>query len=187
MQSACKYVSVVCVSAIYAKKCITISLFPSYKRAKRMWNTCRLKTVDRPIVRPGSLSVRRCMQVRTLQRFGIGRQISLIAFKNRRTKESGNFRPTANQFGAHLPILSTDRLFRSEIERGLSSNFLCIIREDYNLVVSFVQKGKTHVEYIARFRSAGHFINTTMYGSAHTTTIRNRPTNKFDCLQELAN
>jgi hypothetical protein len=44
------------------------------------------------------------MEVRILQRFGIGRQVSLmaypIAFKNRRTKESGNYRPTANQCGA---------------------------------------------------------------------------------------
>jgi hypothetical protein len=30
------------------------------------------------------------------------------------------------------------------------------------------------------FRSVGLLISTVMYGSAHTTEIRNRPTNKFD-------
>jgi hypothetical protein len=44
------------------------------------------------------------------------------------TKESGNYRPTANQYGAlcahaYLPILSADWLFRSEFERRLSSDF----------------------------------------------------------------
>jgi hypothetical protein len=57
------------------------------------------------------------MEVRILQRFGIGRLISLkgypIAFKNRPTNQYGALCARAN-----LPILSADRLFRSEIERG---------------------------------------------------------------------
>jgi hypothetical protein len=47
-----------------------------------------------------------------------------------------------------------------------------------NLIKDSQQLGHT-----TDFRSADSstmlLISTTMYGSAHTTTIRNRPTNKF--------
>jgi hypothetical protein len=94
------------------------------------------------------------MEVRILQRFGIGLQICLmsypIALKNR-----GTFGRLLISMALYArphtwPILSADRLFRSEFERGLPPDFL-LWRSPMLLVETLIENLIGEVEKIPSF------------------------------------